>query len=127
MKQEKRFCHTAANQKTTWFRNFRPLLLRCLVLNCSGESGPGARRSPVHLDLHRRLASVYSMELPLLVLPSTIASASQTVTVSFGALSNYLALTITAGQNGSIYYQASVGSATVPAGTSKTLQSELAH
>ena len=59
MKQEKRFCHTGANQKTTWFRNFRPLLLRC--------------------------------------------------------------------QNGSIYYQASVGSATVPAGTSKTLQLELPH
>jgi len=57
MKQEKRFRHTGANQKTTWLRNFRPLLSRCLVLNCSGESGPGARRSPVHLDLHRRLAN----------------------------------------------------------------------
>ena len=128
MKQEKRFCHTGANQNTTWFRNFRPLLLRCLVLNCSGESGSGARPSPVHLDLHRRLASVYSMDLPLLVLRSTKASASQTVTVFPRTLSNCLAVTITVGnQNGSIYYQAGVGSATVHAGTSKTLQSELAH
>jgi hypothetical protein len=122
VKQEKRFCHTGANQKTTWFRNFRQLLLRCLVLNCSGESGAGARRSP-----QCRLASVYSMDLPLLVLQSTKASASQTVTVSPRTLSNCLALTITARQNGSIYYQAIVGSATVHAGTSKTLQSELAH
>jgi hypothetical protein len=68
MKQETRFRHTVANQKTS---NFRLLLLRCLVLNCSRESGPGARPSPVHLDLHRRLANVYSMELPLLVLPLT--------------------------------------------------------
>ena len=123
MKQEKRFCHTGANQNTTWFRNFRPLLLRCLVLNCSGEIGPGARRSQ-----HRRLASVYSMDLPLLVHQSTKASASQTVTVFPRTLSNCLAVTITVGnQNGSIYYQAGVGSATVHAGTSKTLQSELAH
>jgi hypothetical protein len=64
MKQEKRFCDTSANQKTTCFRIFRPLLLRCLVRNSSGESGPRAGPSPVHLDLHRRVASVYSMELP---------------------------------------------------------------
>ena len=63
----------------------------------------GARPSPVHLDLHRRLASVYSMDLPLVVLQSTEASALQTVSVSPGTLSNCLAVTITVGnQNGSM-------------------------
>jgi hypothetical protein len=50
------------------------------------------------------------------------ASSSQTVTVAPGALSNCLSLTITAGANGSVFYQASVGSSTIPAGASVTLE-----
>lgn len=50
------------------------------------------------------------------------ASSHQPVNVAPGVLSNCNSLTITAGPNGSVYYQASVGSATIPAGQSATLE-----
>ncbi len=50
------------------------------------------------------------------------ASTSQGVTVGPGVLSGCLALTISSGTNGSVAYQASVGSGTVAAGSSTTLQ-----
>jgi hypothetical protein len=50
------------------------------------------------------------------------ASSSQTVSVSPSAHSNCFSLTITAGGGGSVFYQASVGSATVPTGIPATLE-----
>src|ERR1022692_534252 len=57
----------------------------------------------------------------------TSASASQTVSVATGVLTNCVALTITAGTGGTVFYQASVGSGSVAAGSSFTLQLDLAN
>jgi hypothetical protein len=54
------------------------------------------------------------------------AASSQTVSVASGALSNCVALTITAGQYGSVNYQASVGSGIVPPGSYTILQLDFA-
>jgi len=53
-------------------------------------------------------------------------STSQTVTVGPGILTNCVALTITAGQYGSVSYQASVGAGTVPPGSYTTLELDFA-
>src|ERR1039458_3398311 len=52
----------------------------------------------------------------------TSASASQTVSVATGVLTNCVALTITAGTGGTVFYQASVGSGSAAGGSSFTLQ-----
>jgi len=50
------------------------------------------------------------------------ASSSESVNVGAAVLSNCIALTIKSGQYGSVSYQASIGSGTVPAGSYTTLQ-----
>lgn len=54
------------------------------------------------------------------------ASSAQSLSVGPGILTNCVALTITAGQYGSVSYQASVGSATISAGSLVTLHLDFA-
>jgi hypothetical protein len=56
----------------------------------------------------------------------SVAEEAQTINVAPGVLSNCEALTITAGQGGSVGYQASVSSGSVPAGSYVVLQLDLA-
>jgi hypothetical protein len=67
-------------------------------------------------------AGTYTVKATAYYTDGTTQSASQSVTVGPGILTNCVALTITAGQNGSISYQASVGSGIVAAGSSTTLE-----
>jgi PKD domain-containing protein/List-Bact-rpt repeat protein len=71
-------------------------------------------------------AGSYTVQATAYYTDGSSASSSQIVTVAPGVLSNCVALTIAAGVGGSVSYQASVGSATVPAGSSVTLQLDFA-
>jgi hypothetical protein len=67
-------------------------------------------------------AGNYTVQVTSQYSDGSSATLSQTLTVAPGALQNCVACEISASQNGAVSYQASVGSGTVSAGTSVTLQ-----
>ena len=72
------------------------------------------------------LQGQYTIHVTALYTDGSSTSASQTVNTAPGILATCSALTITAGQYGSVSYQASVGSGVVPAGSYVTLQLDYA-
>ena len=97
------------------------------VTNISWNWGDGTTTTGFFPQSHTYASSgSYYVQVTANYNDGTSASSSQTVSVAPGALSNCVPLTITAGQYGSVNYQASVGSGVVPPGSYVTLQMDFA-
>jgi hypothetical protein len=97
------------------------------VTSISWTWGDGETTTGFFPQSHTYLSGgAYTIQVTAYYNDGSTASASQAVSVADGTVSNCLALTITAGQGGSVFYQASVGSDTIPSGSFTTLELDFA-
>jgi Bacterial Ig-like domain (group 1)/PKD domain len=97
------------------------------VTSISWNWGDGSTTTGFFPQTHKySAAGQYSVQVTAHYNDGSTVSSSQVVNVAGGFLSNCMALTILAGPFGSVAYQSSVGSGTVPASSSVTLQLDFA-
>ena len=127
---------SVAAQETPDSVNLFAACVNGLQVDINGEASPGASVTSISWSWgdetattgffpqsHTYLSTgIYTVQVTAHYNDDSTASASQNVNVAPGNLSNCEALTITADEGGSISYQASVGSGTVLAGSSKILE-----